>query len=241
LSDAAVRHQISRWSEALWLEEQEAYAANDEIGGALLGSGLKQDYRVCEAVGTEDETIRFEIEVANEQRTGVVNGIERWPRRLVPHQRVVVPIDDGDRVRREDGLHGNGVGGGKANGDEAKPILAGVCAAGAKGLEDAGGDAEEIVDGVRRNVVTVERGCDGDQGHCVVFGLCEGSAMGGKKLIRQKIGDCEELRLEDFVESFEAESSLPAEEVRDVRLPESGLLREHRAGEDTAIDPTYEF
>ena len=150
-------------------------------------------------------------------------------------------VDDDDGRRGEDGLHWQGLEGVDANGYEAEPILTGSGSARAKLLQDASWDAQDVEYIVVRDVLVLK--CDGigNERDRIVGILRPGGAVGGKELVRQKIRDGKQLRLKYAVQSLKTEHALFAKEVRDVCLAEASLVREHRSGENTAINSPNEF
>ena len=65
--------------------------------------------------------------------------------------------------------------------------------------------------------------------------------VGGLEFDGEELVDCDVLGGEDAVEAFEGEGSFAVEEIRDVRLLETCLPGEVRAGEHSAFDAADEF
>jgi hypothetical protein len=187
------------------------------------GEGEELDGEVA-GVGAEDETAFVEVNEAEEEGGSATDGVEGGLMGAVGGERVVVAVEDGDGSGGDEGVHGGGLLGVGADGEEALPVGVFGGGAGAVVVQAGGGDLDSFDDGRGEDAGFVHGGGGGDDGDDLGGiagvsgngGLCRGEVEG------QDLVDGEVLRGEDTVEAFEREGAFAVEEVGDVGLPEWG-------------------
>jgi len=102
--------------------EDEADAAYDVVGrGFVGGEGEKLDGEVA-GVGAEDEAAFVEVHEAEQEGGAASDGVESGLVGAVGGERVVVAVEDGDGAGRDERIHGGGLLGVGADGEEALPV-----------------------------------------------------------------------------------------------------------------------
>lgn len=100
-------------------------------------------------MGSEEDAVGEEVDVADGEVLVVADGVEAWQGGVVGvvgGEGVVVAVEDDDGVGQQDGVHAADVGGGESDGDEAFPLAAGGGAARAEGAEGFCGEVEDALD-----------------------------------------------------------------------------------------------
>jgi len=191
-------------------------------------------------IGAEDETALVVVDETEEEGAAAADGVERGLVRAVRGEGVVVAVEDGDGSGGEEGVHGGGLLGVGADGEEALPVGVAGGGAGAVVVQAGGGDLDGFDDGGRGDAGLVHGGGGGDDGDDFywVAGLCR-SCRGYVE--RENLVHGEVLGAKDAVEAFEGESSFAVEEVGDVGLLEASLLGETGSGEGASFDAAEEF
>jgi hypothetical protein len=190
-------------------------------------------------VGPEDEASGGELNVAEEQGVLKADGVDVGLGRMDGDERVVVAVNDDDVVGGEQRLHGAGLAGCEADGDEAFPIAgAGRLTAG-EVAQGPGGELEAVGPGVGVEGGVVESGGLRDEGDRV-RGRGRASRLrcdgGGEEIFH-----AESESGENAVKSCEAEAAPGVEEVGDVGLLEAALPSERGGCDEPAIDAANEF
>jgi hypothetical protein len=206
------------------------------------GEGEELDGEVS-GVGAEDETALVEVDEAEEEGGSAADGIEGGLMGAVGCQRVVVAVEDGDGAGGDERIHGGGLLGVGADGEEALPVGVFGGRTGAVVVEAGGGDLDGFDDGRGGDAGFIHGSGGRDDGHDL-DGVAGRSREGGLRrgeIERQDLVDGEVLRGEDAVETFEGKGAFAIEEVGNVGLLEAGLLGEAAAGEGTAFDAAKEF
>lgn len=208
----------------LWLEfaEQDADATNDVVGGvAVRSDGDKLDWEGAD-VWAENDAIFVEVDEAEGKRGSVADGEEGGLVGAVGGEGAVVAIEYGDGAGGENGVHGGGLLGVDADGEEALPVSAEGMGAGAVALEARGRDLDGLHnaagwsvgevhgdggrdDGDKLHGVAGSRGVTGMQGLASVKIEADAEVVACLNFERQKFVDGEVLRGEDAVEALERE------------------------------------
>jgi len=216
--------KVGLWRGSLGLVEDEGDASGDEIAGGFSGGKVDEFDLGSEGVGPKDETVGEEVGIANGESAAVADGEEIGAVGAVGVERVVVAIDEGDGLGEDEGVHGEGIGGGDADGDKSLPGAARVGGAGTNGLKQADGKMNPALRGGGSDVGLEQRGMMGDERDGVAFsfeGHGEGGLQGG-----QKVGSGEVLCGEQAVDGFNGELASAVEEVGEMGLPKTGLAGE---------------
>jgi hypothetical protein len=140
---------------------------------------------------------------------------------------VVVAIEDGDGAGGDEGVHGGGLLGIGADGEEALPVGVpgrGADAVGVIAVEAGGGDLDGFDDGCGRDAGIVHGGGGRDDGNDLggIAGRDGKGRLRGVEVEGEELVDGEVLGGEDAVEAFEREGAFFVEEVRDVGLVKRG-------------------
>ena len=191
-------------------------------------------------VRAKDEAALIEVDEAEEKGGSAADGVEGRLVGAVVGERVVVTVEDGDGSWGEDGVHGGGLLGVGADGEEALPVGVFGGGAGAVFVEAGGGDLDGFDDGGGGDTGLVHGGGGGDDGDDF-DGVAGGDGSGGGEIEREDLLDGEVLSGEDAVETFEGEGAFSVEEVGDVRGLEACSLGEAGAGESPLFDAAKEF
>lgn len=179
-------------------------------------------------MGAEDDAVGFVADVAEGEGVEEVDGVDVGAGRVIGSERVVVPVNDNDRARAENRMHGRGLRRGEADGEEALPVAAGEGAAGAQIFERTGGQMDEFEDGALMGDGRMESSGlgnernDGDKGR--------GGLESGARGFRQNVVDAEGLCGEHAIERGEAEASLAVDEIGKMGRTQAGLLSEKSSG-----------
>lgn len=157
---------------------------------------------------------------------------------------VVMTIKDGDGSGRDEGLHGGGLLGIDADGEEALPVCLFHGRAGAVVLEAGGGNRDGFDDGGERDVGVVHGGGGRDDGDGL-DGISQGG-LGGvdvrcEEVWWEELVDGDVLGGENAVQAFEGEGSPAIEKIRDMGLSVACLLGDAGAGESSGFDAAQEF
>lgn len=223
----------------------EADAAGECVGRRFLGTELDEVDGVGEVVGAQDEPIGFEGDIAEAEKIAGADGEECGLGNAVGGERAVVAVDDQQCVGLDDGPHGLGFVGGRADGDEAEPFAAAGGAARAKVFDHGGGHFELVEDGAGCDLVVVDGGGLGDEGNGdpggFVFEVGLLKVEGCLSFGGDEIADGDGHGIEDAIDGAEAEHAFLVEEVGDVGLAVSGLAREQGPGEGAALDAAQDF
>jgi hypothetical protein len=191
------------------------------------GEGKELDGEVA-GPGAEDEAALVEGDEAEEESGAAADGVEGGLVGAVGGERVVVAVEDGDGAGGDERVHGGGLLGVGADGEEALPVgvpVRGADAVGVIAVEAGGGDLDGFDDGCGRDAGIVHGGGGRDDGN----DLGEVAGRGGDGGLRggegvdfegEDLVDGEVLGGEDTVEAFEREGAFLVEEVRDVGLSE---------------------
>jgi hypothetical protein len=111
--------------------EDEADATYDVVGwGFVGGEGKELDGKVA-GPGAEDETAFVEVDETEEESRAAADGVQGGLMGTVGGQRVIVTVQHGDGAGGDEGVHGGGLLGVGANGEEALPVRVfgrGACA-----------------------------------------------------------------------------------------------------------------
>jgi hypothetical protein len=165
-------------------------------------------------VGAEDETAFVEVDKAKEKSGARADGVESGLVGAVRGEGVVVTVENGDGAGRDEGIHGGGLLGVGANGEEALPVGVFGGRAGAIVVQAGGGDLDGFDDGRGGDAGLVHSGGGGDDGDD--FGGVTGvdwSGRRGSDFERENLIDGEALRCEDAVEALKGERAFAVEEV----------------------------
>jgi hypothetical protein len=133
---------------------------------------------------------------------------------------VVVAVEDGDGSGGDEGIHGGGLLGVGADGEEALPVGMAGGGAGTVVVQAGGGDLDGFDDRCGGDAGLVHGGGGGDYRDDLYgfTGLGGDGRVGGGEVERQNLVDGEVLRGEDAVETFKGERAFAVEEVRDMGL-----------------------
>ncbi len=191
--------------------------------------------------GTKDEAVGFKVEETNMQSVIRMHGIDGRQHGSVACQRVVVAVNDGNRILLEQWMHGDGMFGIGAEGDKALPNRAASGRACEREMERGIWDQNRIQNGGRSNA-WLKDGCflcdNGD-------GLHGGrGAIGcGKIRVRgwDQVQDGKITSGKDTVKSLQAEGAFSMEEVGNVGMTEARGAGQLRACEQTATDAAQDF
>lgn len=184
----------------------------------------------CGGVGAEDEGIAGEGEVAEDEIALKGDGVDGVGACGGGARKGGVAVEDEDGIGLEDWLEEAGLGGGKADGDEALAGGAACAVLGAQAGECCRGDLDAIGDGGGADEVLMHGDVLRDEGDAARVWGGWGSGLG------EQIGDAEIERSEDAVEGGDTESPTAAEEVGDVRLLHAGFSSEQGGGEHLALN-----
>jgi hypothetical protein len=207
-----------------WLVDDESDSAGEKICWGFSGVDLDEFYGKGPVVGTENETVRKKVHMAEAEMRAFANGKKVGTVGSILRDGVVVAINEHDGFREDEGIHGLRIGRRDAHGNEALPGEARIVGAGVKGLQDSGWEAEHGVDGGRTNVGFKECGSMGDNGNRVpryVEGEIVGLAEDGKQVV-----GFEMLGRENAVHCIDGKLPAAVEEVGQVGLAEAGLAGE---------------
>ncbi len=171
-------------------------------------------------VGAEDETAFVEVDEAEEECGAAADGVERRLMRAIGSEGVVVAVEDGDGSGGDEGIHGGGLLGVGADGEEALPVGVSGGGAGAVVVQAGGRDLDGFDDGRGGDAGLVHGGGGRDDGDDLNGFADLGGGLRGGDFERQDLVDGEVLRGEDAVEAFEREGTFAVEEVRDMGLAE---------------------
>jgi hypothetical protein len=147
--------------------EDEADAAYDVVGWGFVGCERKELDGEVAGVGAEDETAFVEVDEAEEEGGAAADGVERGLVGAVGGEGVVVTVEDCDGSGRDEGVHGGGLLGVGANGEETLPLGVrggGADAVGVIAVEAGGGDLDGFDDGRGGDTGFVHGGGGGDDG-----------------------------------------------------------------------------
>lgn len=165
-------------------------------------------------VGAEDEAGLFKRGVAEVERGAGADGEDGWLVGAVGGDGVVVAVEDDEGAGGEDGVHGCGLLGVDAEGDEALPLVAVGGGAWAVAVQTGGGEVHGFDGGGERDAGVVHGRGGGDDGNGLErVGLVGWTGGCGAEVERKDLFDGECLRGEDFVEAFEGEGPFAVEEV----------------------------
>ena len=89
--------------------------------------------------------------------------------------------------------------------------------------------------------MAAQRGCRGDERDGIEVRFSDCRQVKGKQLFGQEVGNGEKLRLQDAIQCYQSQLTFLAQEVGDVGLGESRLLREHGPGDNTAFNATNDL
>jgi hypothetical protein len=208
-----------------------------------VGSERKELDREVAGVGAEDETAFVEVDEAEEEGGSAANGVEGGLMGAVGGKGVVVAIEHGDCAGGDERIHGGGLLGVGADGEEALPMGVFGGRTGAVIVQAGGGDLDGFDDGRGGDAGFIHGSGGRDDGHDLdgVAGRNRERGLRRGEIERQDLVDGEVLRGEDAVETFEGKGAFAIEEVGNVGLLEAGLLGEAAAGEGTAFDAAKEF
>lgn len=211
------------------LGEDKADAADDVVGwGFVSGKGEKLDGEVA-GVGAKDETTFVEVDEAQEESGAPADGVERGLVGAIRSERVVVTVENGDGSGRDEWVHGGGLLGVCADGEEALPMGVrggGADAIGVIAVETGGGDLDCFDDGGGGNPGFIHGGRGRDDGNDLdwIAGLGGDGRLCGRQVDGEDLVDGEILGGEDAVETVEREGAFPVEEIRNMRLGQPGRL-----------------
>jgi len=191
-------------------------------------------------VGTEDEAAFVEVDEAEQESGSAADGVEGGLVGTVGSEGVVVAVEDGDGSGGDDGVHGGGLLGVGADGEETLPVSMGAGGSGAVVVEAGGGDLDGFDDGGGGDASLVHSGGGGDDGNDL-GGVAGGDGRDGGEVEGEDLLNGKVLRGEDAVEAFKREGAFAVEEIRDMGLLETCLLGETAAGESATVDAPKEF
>ena len=183
-------------SERLEFGEDEADAADDVVAwGFVCSEGKELDGKVA-GVWAEDETAFVEVDEAEEEGGSAADGVEGELVGSVGGEGVVVAVEDGDGAGRDEGVHGGGLLGVGADGEEALPVgVAGgsADAVGVIAVQAGGGDLDGFDDSCGRDSGFVHGGGGGDYRNDLYgfTGLGWDGRVGGGEVERQNLVDGE--------------------------------------------------
>jgi hypothetical protein len=145
----------------------------------MCGQGKELDRKVA-GVGAEDETAFVEVDEAEEESGAATDGVESGLMGSVRSEGVVVAVEDGDGSGRDEGIHGGGLLGVGADGEEALPVGVFRGGAGTVVVQAGGGDLDGFDDGGGGDAGFVHGGGGGDDGDDFdgVAGLGGSAGMG---------------------------------------------------------------
>ena len=130
-------------------------------------------------------------------------------------------VNQGNRLREKDRLHGQGVGGGDAHRDKPLPGAAGGRNAGADGLEDAGGQVEHGLYRGGTDERLKERHRVRDDRNRASF-LARWQSP-GLMHCGQKIGCSQVLGGKDAIDRIQRELAPAVQKIGEMGLPKAGL------------------
>jgi hypothetical protein len=202
--------------------------ADDEVLRPLARFGIEQFDGEGSIVRAQDEPAVTEFDIRNDETRAAADSVGRLPAGAVLDERVVMPVDDDQSFGEDDGLHGQSVGSGDADGDESLPcdtVTGGVRADVLKGSRR---QRHHLGNRRRVNDRLEESGAVGDDGDGRALEIGQLDAlmrMGQEVLCLEFLGG------EDAVDGLRRKAALSMQEVRDMGLGEVGLAREERNAE----------
>jgi hypothetical protein len=240
LSKARKRKERRRWSRARAgseLGDAEADAADEEIGGALLGREFDELDGVFEGAGTQDKAAGLKGDMAEEELGAEADGIEVGAGRFPGDEGVVVAVEDDDGAEAEDGVHGEGLRAGNTDSDKSVPGAAADSPAGGEGGEPAFGEEDGFQNSPGRDNGGGRGGGMRDERNAVhgAF-LIPFRGRGGRGKAGDDVFNTDGLGEEDAIQRGEAKAAAAMEEVGDVRLRKSGLTGEEGCAENTKVN-----
>ena len=132
----------------LELVEHQAHTTDNEIRRRVTWGDSKQLNWEGSAVGPENESIVVELGEAELKRLSAADCIEVWLVGSIESKRGVVSVEQDDGTEGYERLHGGGLLGIGADGDEPAPVLLCRGAAGAVFIENGGGYRDCFDDGM---------------------------------------------------------------------------------------------
>ena len=102
--------------------EDEADAAYEVVGRGFVGGERDELDRKAAGVRAEDEAALIEVDEAEEESGAAADSVERRLVGAVGSKGVVVPIEHGDGSGADEWVHGGGLLGVGADGEEALPV-----------------------------------------------------------------------------------------------------------------------
>ncbi len=221
------------------LVEDECYPSHEPIAGRFLGIDGDELDGKRDVERTQDEAAGLELRIADSEVRAVADGVEVGAIGAVGEQRIVVPVDEHEGLRQDQGLHGQGVCRGNANGDKALPGTAHRCRPGTDGLERSGRQMQHQLNGRRADDwLEKSRSVRNHRDRAGVLIFLPESFLRQR---RQQIGDGESLRGQDTVYGLKRKLTAAAQEIRKMGLPKAGLAGEQRDAECAPLDPAQQF
>lgn len=213
-------------------------AADDQVLRPFAGLNVEQLYRKGPVVRAQYESSIAKFDIGDDEIRAAAHGIGRRPGWAVLDSRVVMPVDDDQSLREDDGLHRKSIGSRDADGNEALP---GDAVAGCV-------RPDELKRGRRQRHHFQDRGRIDDRleesgsmrndrnESALHFGELDAVPRAG-----QEIFGLDFLRSEDAIDGLGRQAPLSVEEVGEVGLSEAGLPGEERHAKGTAPDSAQQF
>jgi hypothetical protein len=142
-----VVRDVPEFEEDLEFGEDEADAAYDVVGWSFVGGeGEELDGKVA-GPRAEDEAAFVEVDEPEKESGSAADGIEGGLVGAIGSEGVVVAVEDDDGAGGDEGVHGGGLLGVGADGEEALPVGVFGGGAGAVVVEAGGRDLDGFDDG----------------------------------------------------------------------------------------------
>jgi len=124
------------WLADSWLVDDESDSAGEEIGGGFSGIDLNELHGKGPVVGAENETVGKKVYIAEVEMRSVAHRIEVGSVWSIGRGGVVMAIDEHERFRKYERIHGLCIGRRNADGNKALPGTACIGGSGVKGLKN---------------------------------------------------------------------------------------------------------
>jgi len=103
------------------LGEDERDAAGDVVARVYVGGNVYQGCRICDAAGTNNQMSSGLVDVAQHDSQTIADSVHVLSWRMVRGERIVMPINYGDRTFVQNRVHWTCVVAPDANGNESPP------------------------------------------------------------------------------------------------------------------------
>ena len=214
-------------------------AAYNQLARRLAVLHDEQVHGVGDVVRAQHQPVGDKVHIAQLQARAVAHGIKVGPVGPVGNQRVVMPVDQRERLGQNERLHRHGVGGGDADGHKSLPGAARGRDARADRLQQTGRQVEHGQRGRGPDERLKERGRMGDdRNHAAAFVRRQPLIREGRE---QQIAGCHVLRRQNLIQRLQRELPPAVQEIRQMRLPKAGLTGEQRDTEHPPLNPAQQL